>query len=191
MLRELENSCYPHFFRITYTIIKKYYPFEPVIYKYTIFNRYYTGEQLGNYHQKRVRICYQYFVATENGYLTSMVRSTTRIFPDSTGDSQSLLRHSKVVDVQLSRTLPTVFWGRHPICSDHTIQKKFKAFKYIIRLQTLNDLNILIGMLGFYASWIPFYEARVMSIHNLLKHDPDKSNPQKGASAAIGDRRIS
>ena len=30
MLRELDNSCYLQFFHITYTIIKKYYPGEPV-----------------------------------------------------------------------------------------------------------------------------------------------------------------
>ena len=29
-------------------------------------NKYYSGEQLGNYHQKRVRLNYHYFVVMEN-----------------------------------------------------------------------------------------------------------------------------
>ena len=43
-------------FCITYTIMNKYYPGEPVhIYIYTIITTYYAGEKLGNYHQKRER----------------------------------------------------------------------------------------------------------------------------------------
>ena len=38
-------------------------------YTYAIINKYYPGEQLGNYHQKRVRVNFHYFVVMENGYL--------------------------------------------------------------------------------------------------------------------------
>ena len=33
---------------------------------YTIINKYYPGEELVNYHQKRVRVNYQYFVVMED-----------------------------------------------------------------------------------------------------------------------------
>ena len=33
---------------------------------YMIINIYYTGEQLGNYHQKRVRVNYHYCVVMDN-----------------------------------------------------------------------------------------------------------------------------
>ena len=47
--------------------MKKHYPCEPVNINNQSFSHYYTGEQLGNYHQKRVRINYHYFMVMENG----------------------------------------------------------------------------------------------------------------------------
>ena len=35
-------------------------------------NEYYSREQLGNYHKKRVRVNYHYFVVMYNGYFTYM-----------------------------------------------------------------------------------------------------------------------
>ena len=36
-------------------------------YTYKIVNTYYPGEKMGNYHQKKVRVNYRYFVVIENG----------------------------------------------------------------------------------------------------------------------------
>ena len=58
--------------------MNKYYPGDPVNI-YTIINKYYTGEQQGNYHQKRVRVNYHYFTVMENGQFTSMPYSTGKI----------------------------------------------------------------------------------------------------------------
>ena len=37
-----------------------------LIYTYTIINKYYPGEKLVNYHQKRVRVNYNYFLVMYN-----------------------------------------------------------------------------------------------------------------------------
>ena len=66
MLREFGEVLLPPNFHITYTTMKKYYPGEPVNIHIQIINKYYKGEQLGNYHQKRVRVNYHYSVVREN-----------------------------------------------------------------------------------------------------------------------------
>ena len=40
---------------------------------YTIINKYYSGKKLGDYHQKRVRVNYHYFVVMDNSLFPSMV----------------------------------------------------------------------------------------------------------------------
>ena len=51
------------------------YPGEPVNI-YTIIDKYYLEEQLGNYNHKRVRVNYHYFVVMENGWFSSTAWDT-------------------------------------------------------------------------------------------------------------------
>ena len=60
----------PTIFCRTYAIMKKYYPGEPVN-TYTIINKCYPVEQLDNYHQKMVRVNYQYFFCNEERLIPS------------------------------------------------------------------------------------------------------------------------
>ena len=57
----------PPIFHITYTIIKNIIQVNQLIHIYIIINKYDPEEQLGNYHQKRERENYHYFVLMENG----------------------------------------------------------------------------------------------------------------------------
>ena len=67
MLRESGEFSLPPFLYITYMSINRYYPGEPVnIHMQSLINII-QGKKLGNYHQKRVRVYYQYFVVMMNG----------------------------------------------------------------------------------------------------------------------------
>ena len=47
---------------------------------------------------------------------------------------------------------------------------------------------MLIGMFGFYAAWIPWYEVRILPWRKLLKLAPDPATSEEGNRAPIGPR---
>ena len=61
-LRESGEFSLPQISCIIYIIINKYFTGEPVNIHRKIMDEYYSGEQLGIYHRKSVRINYHYFV---------------------------------------------------------------------------------------------------------------------------------
>ena len=70
--------------------------------------------------------------------------------------------------------------GNSPASVNH------KASIKIARPRRFYDMHMLIGMFGFYAPWIPFYEVRILTLCNLLRQEPGE-NPTSGS--IISDRQ--
>ena len=78
-------------------------------------------------------------------------------------------------------------------------KSKNEAFRKLARPNTYHDLRSLIGMIGFYANWIPFFELRIIPWRKIMKKAPRPGDPggqfqpiqgwNEGHDSVLGDMK--
>jgi hypothetical protein len=101
---------------------------------------------------------------------------------------QTLLHYRVTIRLRKTRFLPTraEFVGVDVLASGNSpAQSKYESISKLPPPALFSDLRMFIGLLGFYAAWIPLYETRITRWRDYIKKKPPVNTPKETEQAKL------